>query len=380
VDFAVWRVWKTGFEFFDLARAYGLSLFLYAGTDYLSDVLVREHPAYFLVTISPPIQKWQKTTPWSVEWEGKGWNYVFKTFRGINARLIAGNKKDARQVLEIEAPTIINTFDLRAKLLRQDDPEADNNTMKTIWGPLDPSAIKGTRGGSWTGAEPPILSDPVNWALSLLGAKELFFPFNVKKSSGGWTTYVLAPFPFCVSMKTSKEIVHLFREKRKLGKCYSVRHAGAWFAVRLYQWLLEGIVNHDIQETSFSRIGCFELSGGKILSGSFLDLSVLNEFLGRVTEDPKNNEQIVTLSTLLDLWDSIFLYAAVKKGGENIALTLADLIFNPNLDNYERHILTVFKERLHLESLSQLTRRGKRSIRLYNRKLLEEVMSHVEVV
>lgn len=315
-------VMRSGLEIFDTCRAYGLAELLRVLTPDQQAPLIRDVGSGFLIEAGKPDLSLdlEKDEQW-LELKGlDSWDRVFLTnIRRDRAK----NREKVFETLQAEKDEIVEKAVYPGAGLI-----AEIGTGQSIPGTIDPTAFKGLRGTKTSQySEKQMGSDEVNWALGCLGAA---VAQRFQRSAAGAEFHVTLPVPEEVSMTNFHEVRDALYGRSI--KAVSVRITAAYFAVGLAEKLRERASGNPFFPLRFSRLHYFLLfSAGqqyKPSTGASVGLASLTALA--IKEPVKAYRVLQSWQYLLELGQ--------RKGYEELALSTSELVLDPSLDSYERHV------------------------------------------
>lgn len=357
------RFWitKSGLEIFDVARAYGLAALLsYADEAQSASPVVSDAGAVYCVDLpggkpsASRLKSGANNSGWLEAFAiddfrnplSPQWNSLFVT---DTAEFKKKKRKAARDLLKTRLDDLLG----RAK---QPGLVADFESGETLPGGLDPVAFKGLRGrtrGQYTEGQTKV--DQLNWALACLGGA-LAGRFLYQRGAGYFVVY---PVPESMDWTDFREV-----RKKTYGQrlsYLSVQNAAAHYSVVLAEHLRSRAASGLVSTTRYSNLLYFSLfktgnqwkpgNAGRLNLQPLLDLA-----LGRPHD----------AAGVFKVWQYLFRRGS-KRGNEDLALAVTDLIMHPTLDSYERHV------RVFTRHIAQ----GAKTDFLYSEQSLKEVIALV---
>jgi len=343
---------KTGWDFFDLSKAYGLGIIMHALS---GDAVVSDMGGFYLIKTKkePEIENTDNILRFLGNEEA-----FDRTLLTIGAALREKKKKEVQEFLK-------NSQNVQ-KIV--DDAKELNCTMvmgngkETLYQPMDLAATKGFRDNillkRYSEGDPVKISMD-DFSLSLLGHLNA----SIRKKSNLGSVFVI-PTPL------ETRILHLVDEiNLKINKSVKSLHRAGWLPT-----VAQIAINLTLEEIRIQKGNKFSPKFGSLVFG------VMTK---RTRNQPKPlSTGIFSIDLLNDLaetnkgvyilnkWKEIFEMTAFRKGYEDLPASLTEYISNPNLLNYERYIS------LHLRNDINKDRWKFGS---YENEGLMEVMKHVEI-
>jgi hypothetical protein len=353
-------VLKSATELFDLSLAYGLAGIIKEGAEEEDEVRLSDNGMYYLVSGPPPdeleLKKFKAAIP--VE---ENWRWVF--FAQGKERSVA-MRNEVSQILGDKQK-------MSALLKRHLEPypvsisDKKDKSSVTLPQSLEPSATKGTRsqvrnknpyneGGN--------VSVPDDyWALSSLGLA-LFADWKDWRRPRKLITLLPVPDLKGIDISHAKGIRESFSKFKLWVNRVSTEACLAHAAMLLVKEIAGKRINDSRLTDRFSSIVfASSVKTGtqwKPTGGGVYPL----EFLNHLSDATPQNSL-----DLFDFWDKMFRTGSVK-GNEPLALTLAEFITRPSLESYEEYVRVQLRMYLN-----------KKTHRLYEEPLLEEVTKHVNL-
>lgn len=342
---------KTGWEFFDVSRAYGLGIIVHALS---GDAVVTDMGGFYLIESKRELDFERIEQIHLFLGDEQAWD---RTLITIGRKSRENTKKNVEKVLN-DLNLIKNILN---SLMYPNPPAVVGSGSETLYQSMDLAATKGIRDTILLkkqyseGSSIKVLIE--DFVLSVLG----YVNVTVWKMSN-------KELIFAIPTPTETKILHLLEIRKRINDAVKGFHNAGWFST-----IAQIAVNLVLEELDVKKGGKFapkfsSLKYGvmtktgnqwKPLTGGIFPL----DFLHRIAE---SNEA----KNLLNKWKSIFERTAFRKGYEDLSVALAEFIANPTLSNYERYI------RLHLRNELDKNRIKFGS---YERKALEEVVNVVGV-
>jgi hypothetical protein len=343
---------KTGWEMFDLSRAYGLGLLLYGLSDkevFLSD------KSYWYELTSSEIQKINPGKLSEFLRDDLSWNELGREIRGKKESIIDffGDETNINNLI-----SSYSQFDV------SDIPTSKG---ETLYGTMEGRAIKGIRkeirlkSAYSEGDNINVSKD--DWSLSVLGHLNV----TVWKYKIPGFDELLAAMP--VPSLTGTKVYNLYRSIRvNINNAVKrIHHAGilatlAYIGIEVVKLtqqespLVYTPQFSSIQYNNLTSTGRGITKRWKPTTGGFFPLEFLN-MVGQSLEAQR----------ILNQWTEIFRKTNLRAGYEDLAIYLSEFITYPSLDTLERYLKT------HLRFF--LTKDIK--VSLYEEKTFGEVMQYV---
>lgn len=332
---------KQGWQFLDLAKAYGIGVIVYALS---GDAEVSGAGPYYEVKTQKEldfsrIAKIQKYLGDDLE----EWNYVLGTFSRAKVEKL---KQDIRKFFSDEnnVKRLLN-WHLGGELV-------------TLPQSLELAASKGIRKAvpsSYSEDQVKILQD--EFYLAVLGAINVSV-WKYSKEKKYWVT--VYPLP------SNTRIRHIQDIRSKLKDSVKGFHRAGYLATVAY--IATRLVK---EEKTLSKGRKFSPKIGGLFYGVMMKTgNQPKPFTSGLFPLELLHTVVASNEDALDMWLKIFEFTSFKKGYEDLALSLAKFIAEPTLDNY------YFYARLHLRN--ELRKEGLK-FGAYNEDSLLEVLKNVEV-
>jgi len=343
---------KTGWEFFDVSRAYGVGIVVHALS---GDAVVSDMGGFYLIELKGELNFERIDQIHRFLGGEEAWDWTFLTIgRGQREKI----KKDVVKFLG-NAENVRNILDCLKKL---GSPVSIGNGEYTLYQPMELAATKGIRDEILLkkqyseGSSIKVTID--DFSLSVLG----HINATIRKLSN-------MGMVFAIPSPTRTRILHLIRDiKKNIDDSVKGLHRAGWFPS-----LAQIAVNLVIEELRIEEGDKFAPKFGSLmygvmtktgnqwkpLTGGIFPL----DFLHQLAKSNKAKD-------VLNKWKDVFGWTAFRKGYEDLSTALAEFIANPSLPNYERYI------KLHLRNELDKDR-----IKFggYERRILKEVMNFVGV-
>jgi hypothetical protein len=351
---------KSGLEIFDVARAYGLAALLsYADEAQFAPPFVSDAGAVYCVDLpggKPSASRLTGTSNsgWLEAFAigdfgdplSPQWNSLFVT---DTAAFKESKRAAAKHLLE-------NRLDELLGQASQPGLVADFDGGETLPGGLDPVAFKGLRGGTrGQYSERQMKVDKLNWALACLGGA-LAGRFIYQKGAGYFVVY---PVPESIEWTDFREVRRETYGERL--SYLSVQNAAAHYSVVLAEHLRSRAASGLASTPRYSNLLYFSLfktgnqwkpgGAGRLNLQPLLDLA-----LGRPHD----------AADVFKVWLYLFRRRSAR-GNKDLALAITDLVMQPTLDSYERHV------RVFARYIAQ----GAKTEFQYNEQSLKEVTALV---
>lgn len=342
---------KTGWEFFDVSRAYGLGIIVYALSGNAS---VSNMGGFYLIESEKEIDLRNIDHIYQFLGEDQDWNGTFLTI---------GNKQREKikdKIIEF-LNDLENVQNILNSLKNPRSPVPVGGGKETLYQPMDLAATKGIRDDillKRTYSEGDSVKISINdFSLSVLGHINV----TVRKYSNKENVFVI-PIPTKTKIEDLKEIIIKIKDSIK------GLHRAGWFPS-----ITQIAISLVLEEVRVEKSGKFAPKFSSLIYGVMTKTGTQwkpftggifpLDFLHQIAESQ-------VAENILNKWRTIFEWTAFKKGYEELPITLAEFIANPNLTNYERYI------KLHLRNDLDKNRIKFGS---YEKKVLEEVVNLVGV-
>jgi len=342
---------KTGWEFFDVSRAYGLGIIV---NTLSGDGVVSDMGGFYLIESKRESNFDRLEEIHKYLGDDQAWNKVFLTIgrklRENSRNKVIENVKDAK-----------NIKDLLAYFEDLKFPTQVGGGLETLYQSMELAATKGVREYVLLKKQysegTPIKVSINDFSLSVLGHLNA----TVWKSSGKELIFSI-PIPY------RTKIGHLLEIKKRVNEAIRKFHRAGWFPT-----LTQIAINLVLEELRVEKSGKFapkfdSLIYGvmfktgtqwKPLTGGVFPLDFLHDIAGSSKGD-----------RILNKWRDIFEWTASRKGYEELPTALAEFIANPDISTYEGYI------KLHLRNeLSD----NRLKFGCYEKDVLKEVMNFVGV-
>ena len=361
-------VTKTGLQTFDACRAYGLALLLERlalSVDASEDVTIHDVGPFYRI-FGPSINELDQTLPQNVLDDllvvTNGWCAAFlttgRTPESENLR------PPSRKRLEGKIADIQSIFGNLKKLLSVltepiaiDLISSKGKERESIPASLDPAASKGHRRAkrdSYSEGEQ-LFVPREHAAIGAFGGAHFI---RWTWTGGGLTA--LLPLPQRVTIHDHRS-VKAISDSNYLCRCSDIA-AAAHYAVQLAD-ALRRRVNGSKYSDQYSALAIHSMafSGNqwKAQSGGLFPLDYLIELL-------RGNQSIS--ADIFNLWNYLFRWGSVR-GNEILAITLADFLAQPSIENLVRYVS------IHLRMT--LTDPKRRQFAPYHERWMQEVLQHV---
>ena len=342
---------KSGWEFFDVSRAYGLGIIVHALS---GEAVVSDAGGFYLIETKRNIDFNRFEHIYQYFGNEQDWNWTFLTI-GAKQR----NKIKEKVVIFMKesqnVENMLNNFEVLKSSMCFDSGK------ETLYQSMELAATKGIRDEVLLKKQysegAPIKIPVADFTLSVIGHINV----TVRKFSK-------ANSIFAVAAPLNTKISHLREIKSRIDTAIRNLHRAGWFSS-----LAHLSINLVLEEMRVKEGGKFTPTFGSLLYGVMIKTGTQwkpftggifpLDFLHQIAESEEAVE-------ILNRWRDIFERTAFKKGYEDISIALAEFIANPNLSNYERYI------KLHLRNDLDKQRIKFGS---YEEKTLEEVIKHVGV-
>ncbi|MEM2030711.1 MAG: hypothetical protein QXV35_05140 [Archaeoglobaceae archaeon] len=341
---------KSGWDFFDVSRAYGLGIVVHTLSE---EATVSDVGGFYLVESSKNVNfsRIDEINKWLPE-DDNAWNQTFLT---IGEKLERRKKMRVKEYLN----DVKNIKDLINVLYQPKPPSVVGKGKETLYQSMDLAATKGFREEIpktySEGSNIKISSE--DFCLSVLGHLNA----GIRKFSNKIAIFIL-PTP------NKTKISHLNEIRKKINDSVKTLHKAGWFTS-----LSQIAVNLVLEELEIEKGSKFSPKFGSLiygvmtktgnqwkpLAGGIFPL----DFLYQIADSEFARD-------LLNKWRDLFNRTSFREGYENLASSLAEFIANPSLVNYERYI------RLHLRN--ELSK-DRIKFGVYEEKILKEVMDFVGV-
>jgi len=332
-------VLKQGWQFLDLAKAYGVGTITYALS---GDAEISDAGAYYEVRTQKELDF--SRIPKIQEYLGddlEEWGYALAT---LNKAKVEKLKQEIRKFFSDEN----NVRKLLSGHL--------GGKSVTLPQSLELAASKGIRKAvpsSYSEDQVKILQE--EFYLAVLGA------INVslwKYSKEYW----VAVYP----LPSNTKIRHIYTIRSKLKDSVKGFHRAGYFATVAY--IAARLVK---EEKALRNGGKFSPKIGGLLYGVMMKTgNQPKPFTSGLFPLELLHTIVVSNEDTLDMWLKIFEFTSFKKGYEDLALSLAKFIAEPTLDNYYSYARLHLRNELRKESLK---------FGVYDADSLLEVLKHVEV-
>lgn len=343
---------KTGWEFFDVSRAYGVGIIVHTLS---GDAVVSDLGGFYLIESKRDVNFDKLEEVHLFLGNDEAWNWTFLTI-GSNQR-----EKIKKKIVDLlkNATDIQNILD---KLKKLNSPVFIGNGEWTLYQPMELAATKGVRDEILLKkqySEGSSIKVSLNdFAMSVLGHINV----TIRKFSNMGMIFTI-PRP----IKT--RISHVVSEiKKRIDDSVKGLHKAGWFPS-----LTQIAINLVLEELRVEESGKFAPKFGSLIYGVMTKTGTQwkpltggvfpLDFLHQIAESNEAKD-------VLNKWKNIFEWTAFRKGYEDIPTSLAEFITSPSLSNYERYI------KLHLRNELDKNRIKFGS---YEKKVLEEVIKNVEV-
>jgi len=362
-------VTKTGLQTFDACRAYGLALLLERlalNVDAPDDVAIHDVGPFYHI-LGPSINELGPTLPPNVLDDlfvvTNGWCGVFLTtgrtpepdkLKPQSRKRLEGKITDVHSVFG-NLKKLLNTF---TKPIAIDLISSKGKGRESIPASLDPAASKGNRrtkrDGYSTGEQ--LFGPREQVAIGVFGGAHFI---RWVWAGGGFTA--LLPLPQRVTIHDHRSIKAI-TDNNYLCRCSNIT-AAAHYAVQLAEALRRRRADKAVYADRYSALAIHSMafSGNqwKAQSGSVFPLDYLIELL---------HGNLSISADIYDLWDRLFRRRSVR-GNEMLAVTLADFLAQPSLENLGRYVS------IHLRMT--VTDPKRRPFALYQEHWMQEVLRYV---
>ena len=345
---------KTGWEFFDVSRAYGVGIIVQTLS---GDAVVSDMGGFYLVESRKELNFENIDQIHQFLGDDQAWNWTFLTIGGKQRET---TKKKVTEFLE----NVENVRSMLNQLKELKPPVSIGSGEYTLYQPMELAATKGIRD-------------------EILLKKQYSEGTSIKVTAEGFSLSVLGHVNatirkfsdmgmiFAIPTPTKTRILHLVRDiKKNIDDSVRGLHRAGWFPS-----VAQIAINLVLEELRVEEGGKFAPKFGSLiygvmtktgnqwkpLTGGIFPL----DFLHRIAESGNAKD-------VLNKWKDIFMRTAPPnmKGYENLVVALSEFIANPSLSNYERYI------KLHLRNELD---KGRKKFGGYEEKILEEVVSLVGV-
>ena len=357
---------KTGWESFDLLRAYGLALILERLKSTEESVILKDMGFYYQIE-TPRVKESSKqevagliSSEFSPEEKRgfleieRGWRYVLKTYKSDKNKKLAEYKKHLRKNLI----QIIKKFSTI-----QNKSEAKKKIRDTLYGTIDPAAFKGTRvikrNISYTeGSSYKIELDDI--ILASIGAAHLCIQCE---GEGETLVIVGKPGNKGIPIENWRQIKNNISDQIKFHRAGALATI-CWTAVCLMREIKKFedekifILFDDLHFNVLKKTG----NQPKPEKGGNFSLEFLSNLSTRMEKDD--------FVELMEIWNKIFKVSD-SKGLENLAIALAEFILNPTLTTFEFYLKT------HLNLYLKNEENKKKVYILYNQNLMKKISKYV---
>ncbi|HIH69794.1 hypothetical protein [Methermicoccus shengliensis] len=343
---------KTGWEFFDVSRAYGVAIIVHALS---GDAIVSDMGGFYLIESKRELDFGRIDQIHRFLGDDQAWNWTFLTI-GSGQR-----EKTKKKVVEF-LRNIENIRNILDGLKEMKSPVSIGSGKETLYQPMELAATKGIRDEILLkkqyseGSSVKVSID--DFSMSVLGHVNA----TIRKFSN-------MGMVFAVPSPTRTRILHLVDEiKKRIDDSVKGLHRAGWFPS-----IAQIAINLVLEEIRVEEGGKFAPKFGSLIYGVMVKTG--NQWkpltggifpLDFLHQTAESNEA----KNVLNKWKNIFEWTAFRKGYEDLPTTLAEFIANPNLSNYERYI------RLHLRNELDNDRI---SFGSYEEGILKEVINFVGV-
>lgn len=350
---------KTGWEFFDLSRAYGVGIVVHALS---GDAVVSDMGGFYLIESKRELNFERIDLIHRFLGDDQAWNWTLQTLTGKDKK----TGKEKREIKKMKVISFLTNVSQIKSFLESSKnlklPPVIGKGEETLYQSMELAATKGIRDEILLKKQysegSPIKISISDFSLSVLGHINV----TIRKFSNAGMVFTL-PSP------TRTRILHLIDEiKKRIDDAVKGLHRAGWFPS-----LAQIAINLVLEELRVKEGGKFSPQFGSLiygvmtktgnqwkpLTGGIFPL----EFLHQIAESDNAKD-------VLNKWKNIFEWTAFRKGYEDIPTHLAEFITNPSLSNYERYI------KIHLRNdLS----RDRIKFGSYDKEVLKEVVNFVGV-
>ncbi len=343
---------KSGWEFFDVSRAYGVGIIVHALS---GDAIVSDMGGFYLIESKRDVNFDRLDEIHRFLGDDQAWNWTFLTIGG------GQREKTKKRIVELlnSAGNIQGVLD---DLRELNSPVSVGIGEETLYQPMELAATKGVRDEILLKKQysegSPIKVSTSDFAVSVLGHVNV----TIRKFSNMGMIFTI-PTP------TRTKILHVIREiKKRVDESVKGLHRAGWFPS-----LAQIAINLVLEELQVEEGGKFAPKFGSLIYGVMTKTGTQwkpltggifpLDFLHQIAESNEARD-------VLNKWKNVFEWTAFRKGYEDIPTALAEFVANPNLSNYERYI------KLHLRNELDNARLKFGS---YEKKVLEEVMNFVGI-
>ncbi len=349
---------KSGWEFFDVSKAYGLGIIIHTLSGNAS---VTDAGGFYLIESKKELdfRKIEEISKYFDDTEIK--TALITIQRSTKSEMKPSVKKVKENVVNI-LTNEENLFELIKSHEKLSSPTTIGTDKQTLYQTMDLAATKGIRNeillkkNYSEGSNINISME--DFSFSLLG----HLNFTIKRFSDFGMIFV-APTPLKTEIGNVRQIYMNLKDAIKGA------HRAGWFPS-----VTQIAINLVLEELTVEKSGKFAPKFGSLIYSVMMKtgnqwkpstggISSL-DFLYHIA----NSENGINI---LNKWKNIFRFTAFKKGYEDLPTSLAEFIANPDLSNYERYL------NLHLRNEIDKNRTNK--FGNYERENLQEVMKNVRI-
>lgn len=352
---------KTGWQFFDVSRAYGLGIILDTLAD---DAVVSDRGAFYYIRAknNPDFNKIDTITTFLGN--DQNWNWCLQTLTGKDKKSGKGKREIKREEVIMFLTDKDNVMGLLEKFSKIRSPSTIGRGSETLYQSMELAATKGVRESilkSYSeGSNVPIHKD--DFCLSILGHLNFNVRKKLRENNRDKLLISVIPTPLNTKIGDVLEIYKMINEAVK-----GVHRAG-WFPS-----VAHIAVNLVFEEIEVKKGGKFSPQFGSLIYGIMTKTgNQWKPFTGGIFpldflhQIAKSNEA----KTILNTWKKIFDWTAFRKGYEDIATALAEFIGNPTLTTYERYVKLYLRNELSKDRIK---------FGSYEKEILGEVISNVGI-
>ncbi|MCX8152551.1 MAG: hypothetical protein N3D19_05895 [Archaeoglobaceae archaeon] len=342
---------KTGWEFFDVSRAYGLGIVTYVLSD---DATVSDLGSFYLIESKNDLNFEKIEQIHKFFGEDEDWNWTLLTIG-------KSHRENTKNKIMSYLSDISKVKGLLNSLNELKSPSTVGEGKETLYQPMELAATKGIRDEVLLKKQYSegysIKITIEDFCLSALGHVNM----TIRKFSDLGSIFTL-PTP------NKTRILHLKEIRDRISESVRGIHRAGWFTS-----LAQIAVNLVLEEIRVAEGGKFSPKFGSLIYGVMTKTGTQWKPLTGGIFPLDLLYQIAEMDfgkNVLNKWREIFEWTAFRKGYEDLASSLAEFIANPTLLNYERYI------RLHIRN-----ELNKKKIKFgsYDEKVLEEVINFVGI-
>jgi len=336
------KIVKTGLDVVDTCRAYGAAVILHLSlqcpttvTDIGSSYLVEAAGDCTHVTLGQEVLQLLQRGEGFDSWSGPFLTYS----RGDTQRALAS--------IQNELTKFCADFSSHTVLYAQ---VGTSNKHKTLPSGVDPISSKGLKGKTLSDKSPKQtgIHPTRDWALTCIGAR-VATRYKIQKSSAHakswdrcWAVLLLPERVSFGNFRVLKERVATKHFLNYLG----AQHSAAHYAILVGQEFLMAKGDQRTYADRFSKLIFFSLMKTQQWRPSLAGSFSIRKFITFCVESP----HLTTTQNLLAKWDELFRAADFVQRyhnyGADLSLSLTELILNPSLTSYERHLAIVARYKL----------------------------------